>query len=441
MDHLHDTRRRFQLTPEDFKLLNPNTGTCPVFRSNADAELTKKIYRATPVLWREKTEEQAEENPWGLSLMLMFMMNTDSYRFKNEPAADRLPLYEAKLIHQFDHRWATYTPDGDSRDLTLAEKQDPARTVTPRYWVSAREVWLRVSTLPEGLRKALQTGDAQAALLCATQLLFGWHLHDARQHNPAEGTYTAWQAFVRQHPYASAVAPVSLGLCGNNPAVLEPLNDHYLPGQGTVEVFMSTEFRQSGWFAVDAQAEQAVLAFTARQRHLSAPGAPLQTADDLLALAEQWLQQSCPPWLMGWRDICRATDERTVIASVLPLAGVGNKIPLFMMDSQEVEPKRAAAFLGNLTALVLISWRGKKLAEPRSITSTSSNSPSSPPTATPKPTWPTSSRACSNSPTPRTTWPAGRTTWATTARRSPSPPSAAPNCAPSSMPTTPASTA
>jgi hypothetical protein len=161
--------------------------------------------------------------------------------------------------------------------------------------VSAREVWLRVSTLPEGLRKALQTGNAEAALLCATQLLFGWHLQDARQRNPAVGTYIAWQAFVRQHPYASAVAPVSLGLCGNNPAVLEPLNDHYLPGQGTVEVFMSTEFRQSGWFAVDAQAEQAVLALSARQRHLSAPGDALHTPDDVLALAEQWLQQPRAP--------------------------------------------------------------------------------------------------------------------------------------------------
>ena len=358
---LADPRRRFTLTPEEFRLINPNTLTCPVFRSGRDAELTKKLYRAAPVLIREAVwageGKQAklvspEVNPWGISFMRQLDMANDSGLFKNEPAPDRLPLYEAKLIHQFDHRWATYTPAGDSRDLTLAEKQDPAHTVTPRYWVSAREVWLRVSTLPEGLRKALQTGNAEAALLCATQLLFGWHLHDARQHNPAVGTYTAWQAFVRQHPYASAVAPVSLGLCGNNPAVLEPLSDHYLPGQGTVEVFMSTEFRQSGWFAVDAQAEQAVLAHTARQRHLSAPAAPLQNADDVLALAEQWLQQSCPPWLMGWRDITNATNERTVIASVLPLAGVGNKIPLFMMDSQEVEPKRAAAFLGNLTALV-----------------------------------------------------------------------------------------
>ena len=356
---LADPRRRFTLTPDEFRLINPNTLTCPVFRSGHDAELTKKLYRAAPVLIREAVwagEGAAarlvspELNPWGITFSQgLFNMTSDSGLFKNEPAPDRLPLYEAKLIHQFDHRWATYTPEGDSRDLTLAEKQDPAHTVTPRYWVSAREVWLRVSTLPEGLRKALQTGNAEAALLCATQLLFGWHLHDARQHNPAVGTYTAWQAFVRQHPYANEVAPVGLGLCGDSPAVLEPLSDNYLPGQGLVEVFMSTEFRHSGWFAVDAQAEQAVLAFTARQRHLSAPAAPLQTADDLLALVEQWLQQSCPPWLMGWRNIARATDERSFIASVLPLAGVGHSMPLWFL---EANPRLSAAFLANTATLV-----------------------------------------------------------------------------------------
>ena len=359
---LADPRRRFTLTPDEFRLINPNTLTCPVFRSGHDAELTKKLYRAAPVLIREAVwagEGAAarlvspELNPWGITFSQgLFNMTSDSGLFKNEPAPDRLPLYEAKLIHQFDHRWATYTPEGDSRDLTLAEKQDPAHTATPRYWVQAREVWLRVSTLPEGLRKALQTGNAEAALLCATQLLFGWYLHDARQRNPAVGTYTAWQAFVRQHPYASAVAPVSLRLCGNSSAVLEPLNDNYLPGQGLVEVFMSTEFRQSGWFAVNAQAEQAVLDFTARQRHLSAPAAPLQTADDVLALAEQWLQQSCPPWLMGWRDITNATNERTVIASVLPLAGVNHKTPLFFAKAAP-SIGHCAALLGNFDSLVL----------------------------------------------------------------------------------------
>ena len=53
-------------------------------------------------------------------------------------ASDRrprfVPLYEAKMIHQFDHRWATY--DGrDTRDATAAERADSGFEPTPRYWV------------------------------------------------------------------------------------------------------------------------------------------------------------------------------------------------------------------------------------------------------------------------------------------------------------------
>lgn len=46
-----------------------------------------------------------------------------------------LPLYEAKMIHHYDHRWATYEPDGSTRDVALAEKQDPDFVALPRYWV------------------------------------------------------------------------------------------------------------------------------------------------------------------------------------------------------------------------------------------------------------------------------------------------------------------
>jgi hypothetical protein len=35
-------------------------------------------------------------------------------------------------------------------------------------------------------------------------------------------------------------------------------------------------------------------------------------------------------WLLGWRDIARSTDERTVIAAVIPRVGVGNKVPLIV---------------------------------------------------------------------------------------------------------------
>lgn len=50
-----------------------------------------------------------------------------------------LPLYEAKMFHQFDHRWATY--DGaEVRDVSIKEKQDASFVALPRYWVADAEV-------------------------------------------------------------------------------------------------------------------------------------------------------------------------------------------------------------------------------------------------------------------------------------------------------------
>lgn len=102
-----------------------------------------------------------------------------------------LPLYEAKMIHQFDHRWATYEPDGTVRDVTLQEKHDRAFVALPCYWVREEVVADRL------------------------------------------------------------------------------------------------EGRSSG------------------------------------------------DWLLGWRDICRSTDERSLIATQLPVAGVGNKVPLILGESAE----------------------------------------------------------------------------------------------------------
>ena len=71
--------------------------------------------------------------------MRMLDMSNDSHLFKDELGIGRVPLYEAKMIHQFDHRWATYEGDS-SRECTLSEKGDPNFEVTPRYWVCEAEV-------------------------------------------------------------------------------------------------------------------------------------------------------------------------------------------------------------------------------------------------------------------------------------------------------------
>ncbi len=189
---LKDKRRRFHLTADEFALINPNTRTCPVFRSERDAELTKKLYRAAPVLIREARDEQAGQtnasgthlnslqtgpegvnprdgihNPWGIRFARLFDMSNDSGLFyTHEDLLDLgatengaiwqqgdqhwLPLYEAKMVHQYDHRWATYEADGKtSRDCTLAEKQQPDYHNRPRYRVDAWQVPLRTARAPK----------------------------------------------------------------------------------------------------------------------------------------------------------------------------------------------------------------------------------------------------------------------------------------------------
>ena len=116
---LRDEVRRFTLSAADIALLNPNTRTCPIFRSKRDAELTKAIYRRVPVLI---AEGPPEVNSWGINFLRMLDMSNDSglFRTREQLEADGwrldgnrfvrggkvyLPLYEAKMLHHFDHRW------------------------------------------------------------------------------------------------------------------------------------------------------------------------------------------------------------------------------------------------------------------------------------------------------------------------------------------------
>lgn len=50
-----------------------------------------------------------------------------------------LPLYEAKMIHLYDTRWATYEPDGSTRLMTEQEKADRIAPM-PRYWVAEKDI-------------------------------------------------------------------------------------------------------------------------------------------------------------------------------------------------------------------------------------------------------------------------------------------------------------
>lgn len=150
----------FRLSATDFALVNPNTGTAPIFRTRRDAELTTAIYRRLPVLVRRDGTE--EIRAWPVRYSTMFHMTNDSglfwtrARLEAEGAypvdasrwrrgeAEWLPLYVGKMVHQFDHRAASVAVNDQnvhnaafSTDSTEVQLSDPNYIPTPQFWVSS----------------------------------------------------------------------------------------------------------------------------------------------------------------------------------------------------------------------------------------------------------------------------------------------------------------
>ncbi|MDZ7721633.1 MAG: N-6 DNA methylase [candidate division KSB1 bacterium] len=153
---LNNEDRHFSLSDDEIKLINPNTRTCPIFRSKHDAEITKNVYHRIPVLIKESNSERG--NPLGLRFFTVFHMTNDSHYFKTRENLESdgwklngnffrkgdkkyLPLYEAKMVWHFDHRFGSYEnvpPDSTSTQLPETKEKDhinPYYTVLPRYWV------------------------------------------------------------------------------------------------------------------------------------------------------------------------------------------------------------------------------------------------------------------------------------------------------------------
>lgn len=144
-----DEARRFTLTREDVALLNPNTRTCPVFFWRLNAEITKAIYRRLPVLHRE-----GGMNEWALKFGTMFHMSNDSGLFATEPSTNAsVPLYEAKMLEQYNHRYASYghlKPGERSHmlpEVSVQQLLDPNYRARPCYFVKASDV---EASMPSG---------------------------------------------------------------------------------------------------------------------------------------------------------------------------------------------------------------------------------------------------------------------------------------------------
>ena len=189
---LDDRWRHFALTPAEFAAINPNTRTCPTFRSHRDADINLAMYRRAGVLWRES---DPDGNPWGLRFLSMFHMANDSglFRTRAELASAgwrldgsrfekdeevMLPLYEAKMIHQFDHRFGSYEVQSEAQanqgklpELDHVAHADPGRITLSRYWVHEGRVAARLDDTWDrhwllGWRDIARAGDIRTVIAC-----------------------------------------------------------------------------------------------------------------------------------------------------------------------------------------------------------------------------------------------------------------------------------
>lgn len=119
--------RAWRLDAPLLRLVNPNTGTAPLFGSARDARIVTGVHRRWPVLIRRHAAEV--ENPWSLRLVTPFHMTRDAPLFRPGSGDGLLPLWEAKHAGLLD-------PHGGTR-------------AGHRYWVPEDAVRARYGDLCE----------------------------------------------------------------------------------------------------------------------------------------------------------------------------------------------------------------------------------------------------------------------------------------------------
>ena len=290
-------------------------------------EIARKMYRRAGVFWKEKQGGKPEANPWGVNFMQMLNMTSDSglFRTREELIGDGwelrgnvftrdgeryLPLYEAKLFHQYDHRFATFDGapaqairSGNARAMTSDEKADPETVVLPRYWVPEEEVMKRLDKselTPTLFEPSDRATSSQSWHATRSQ---GYHERDQRTNGSVRN-----DSSLRSRSHR---------------------NDH------------------DRWFLAfrniaRATDQRTAIAVVLRGVAMN-EGAPLIHLDYVRSL-------------QVFRDITNATNARTLVVDNIPQSAVGNNAPV--INYQRGRAIASALVLANMNSLPL-DWASR----------------------------------------------------------------------------------
>jgi hypothetical protein len=218
------------------------------------------------------------------------------------------------MLHQFDHRWATYEEresrrtgdwETEARDMTPQEKSNPAFVIQPRYWAREEVVESTIPQYPEPLAAALQVEHRPSIQYVLTLWAAGFYLSRGNKKQAAKLLHVA--------------IPSDL-----DRAVARAL------GTGTDEYHAN---RLAQDFPLTEDDVQAIA----------------EGLDEPESLARDLVGRFSPKWFLGWRDITNSTNERTLIASAVPRVAVGHTAPLAFCPG--MTPLSVALLLANLNAI------------------------------------------------------------------------------------------
>jgi hypothetical protein len=143
VSEINEPDRVISLSLQDIALFNPNSLTCPIFLTKQDFQLNKQIYKNSRHIYI------SDENRFANISFLGELYNSELYNMTRDEKffattgkssnQGHSPLYEAKYIHQFDHRFATYQA-GTIKDCEADLKVDSQFLISTRYLVENSEL-------------------------------------------------------------------------------------------------------------------------------------------------------------------------------------------------------------------------------------------------------------------------------------------------------------
>jgi very-short-patch-repair endonuclease len=393
-EHLRDPRRVFTLTADDIARINPNTRTLPVFRTRQDADLTRAIYQRVPVLVNERTGE----NPWDVRFMAMFHMSNDSHLFRTRAELEKqgyrlvgnvfVPSPPSPLSHAAGEGGRIAAPDLSSRaageggyELPKASQELIARARQLR-----REATTAESLLWELLRDRRLLGRKFRRQHPIGQFIADFFCDDARliieidgavhreptqqerdrlreeilrEHGFAILRFTNDQildrteqvlqeiaAYVTAHsyehpsPHPPSPSPQAWGEGEKGGEGYLPLYEakmiwHYDHRYGTYE---GVRDRSSTQLPTPNAAQHADPHFVVQPWYWV-------PAEEVTKRLGDWQRG----WLLGFRNVTNATNERSAVFGLLPKAGVGNSLPVLLPSN--ISAPFVAGLVANFSTL------------------------------------------------------------------------------------------